>query len=224
MQVGRIELKVGARINCGDFQHVEAYVTLSADLDPREGEGGAFDHLRRAAVEMLTAACESAAPGSIRSAMHGGSPAPKVTASAGLQLEGPQNGAGAPAEAAKRTRRTKEQIAADEAAAAAQKARVDAAGVQLGETPPALGEGVDALGGGADEELDTAALLGDSIPEQPQVTAADAKAAAGLLLKKLGGPSLVKTLGEFGAKNFPDLNATNYAIFVQRVNQLIGTA
>ena len=207
MQVNSIELKLGVRLNVGDYQGVNAEITLKADLDPREGEGGAFDTLRRSAVEMLAAACQSAHPNRIRAEIAGDAPQ--------AQLAAPATGNGAATaaqETAKRTRRTKEQIAADEAA----KARVNAAAEQLGEPAP------DALLEGSEPEDDN--LLGDEIPEHPPMTAVECKTIAGQVLKKLGGPSLAKLLTSFGAKDFPSLDAKQYGNFAAKAKELIGTA
>jgi hypothetical protein len=206
MQVNSIELKLGVRLNVGDYQGVNAEITLKADLDPREGEGSAFDTLRRSAVEMLAAACQSAHPNRIRAEIAGDAPQAQLAAPA------TGNGAATAAETAKRTRRTKEQIAADEAA----KARVNAAATQLGEVAS------DELLEGSEPEDDN--LLGDEIPDHPPMTPAECKTVAGQVLKKLGGPSLAKLLTSFGAKDFPSLDAKQYANFAAKAKELIGTA
>ena len=94
---------------------------------------------------------------------------------------------------------------------------MDAAAEQLGEPAP------DALltGMGGD---DSDNLLGDEIPDHPPMTAVECKTIAGQVLKKLGGPSLAKLLTSFGAKDFPSLDAKQYANFAAKAKELIGTA
>ena len=206
MQINKLTVKVGTTINLGDYQSVKAEIEIGADLDPREDDGEAFNTLRKKAMEQVIYLLADNHPNKHRAILGGAAPA--------LAAPSNSNGATATAEAAKtRTRRTKEQIAADEAA----KARVDAAAEQLGEPAP------DALltGMGGD---DSDNLLGDEIPDHPPMTAVECKTIAGQVLKKLGGPSLAKLLTSFGAKDFPSLDAKQYANFAAKAKELIGTA
>jgi hypothetical protein len=212
MQLTKFEVSVGTTINLGDFQSVKAEVRIGADLDPREDDNEAFNTLRKKAQSCLISLLNDNHPNTARSMLGGGAPA-----QAQLAAPAPQNGAETAEEKVKRTRRTKEQIAADEAAKAAA-SRVEQAAAQLGEPSP------DLTGAGGDDSDDMAALLGDAIPDHPPVTQAEAKKAAGELLQKLGGASLKKLLNEFGADSFPTLDAAKYGAFVAKVKAQVATA
>lgn len=203
MQINKLEVSVGATVNLGDYQSVNAKITIGADLDPREDDGQAFAELRKKAMDRVTALLFDNHPKKHRLVLDGGEPA---------QLAASPNGAEITEEKAKRTRRTKEQIAADEAA----KAKAEAAPTQMVAQPDSATDETS--------EGDMASLLGDSIPERPPVSAADAKAAASQVIKKLGGPSLVKLLGRFHAKDFPTLDAEHYGNFVAKAKEMVGTA
>lgn len=207
MQVTQIELKVGVRLNVGDYQGVNAEVTMRADLDPREGEGGAFDALRRSAVQQLAATCLDAHPNQLRNAMSNESEiAPRDKGHPALT-----DNTKTPAEAPKtRTRRTKEQIAADEAAAKAEAERKRLAEAQLGETAN-LGEDDNSDGPGLGD--DAASMLGDDgIPDEgPAITREMLKAALGKVAKTKGSPALAKILQDFKVSAFPELKEEQYA-------------
>jgi hypothetical protein len=214
MQITSVMVKVGCRINIGDYQGVNAEIEVRGDLAPNEGAGGAFDELRRQAVEQLALTCDAAHPNNVRSAITGGA----APAQLAKPAETTTNGAAAAEEKAKRTRRTKEQIAADEAAAARAKLAAD----QLKTTPPADDsfdlDAVDAPEAASDDD-DMASLLGDEIPAgaAKTYTKDEIKDMAKTLLKGKGAPALVKILGECGVKSVNDLSEGQYATFAAKV-------
>ncbi len=206
MQITHIQCELGVYYGTGDFAGVRATVKAHADVERGEDALEAYQKLAAFVHGSLVDGTRNALPDRVKALITGSNGQAQLAAPA-------SNGAAATAaETAKRTRRTKEQIAADEAA----KARVNAAAEQLGEPAP------DALLEGSEPEDDN--LLGDEIPDHPPMTAAECKTIAGQVLKKLGGPSLAKLLTGFGAKDFPSLDAKQYANFAAKARELIGTA
>jgi hypothetical protein len=205
VQINKLEVRVGTTINLGDYQSVKAEILIGADLEPREDDSEAFNALRKKATVCVLELLRDNHPNNHRGFLSSGA-TPLLESS----KPEPSTNGDTVEEKAKRTRRTKEQIAADNAKAEAEQ-RAKLAAEQLKTDVP-------------DEDDDMAALLGDSIPDHPKVTAAEAKAMAGAVIKALGGPALVKLLGDYKAKNFSELPEEQYGAFHAKAKAMVGTA
>lgn len=205
MQVTQIELKVGVRLNVGDYQGVNAEITLRADLEPREGYGGAFDELRRNAVQQLAMTCEAAHPNEVRSVVTGnGSATTKALTSPltkAADSSGPAQTAanGTTAEATTRKRRTKAEMEADRKA---EEDRKKLAEQQLGETLELGGED-DGAGDGLDLGGEEDPLGGDGIPDEfleEPITKDQLREQLKELVKAKGQAVLTPLLKPYGGK------------------------
>lgn len=155
MDVTSIYVEAGFTMNAGDYQSVKATVGMKADLARGETVEEATTALKRLVMSNLISTATDAHPEAARKLLG----KPQLAAPAQETL----GKAETVEEKAKRTRRTKEQIAADEAAAAKAKAQNGTA--KLAETDPGnklLSDEDAMLGGDADEGLggDADDLLG----------------------------------------------------------------
>ncbi len=151
MDITSIQVEAGFTMNAGDFQSVKATIAMRAELGRGEDADAATAELKAKIMSHLIDTAASAHPDAARKLLDGHKPQALAAPKPAEQAQ----------EAAKRTRRTKEQIAADEAAAAKAKATngkladVDPDNKLLSDEDTLLGGGggEETLGGGEDDLL-----------------------------------------------------------------------
>lgn len=191
MQITSLEMMLGFTANLGDFQSAKAEVRMSAMLAPGDDLADSCEYMRRLLTGELNANLEAKGAKAISGPSKATEPA--------------HNGEAKPA--AKRGRPTNAELAAKQAevqqANKAAAERMKAAGDQLGDAPAELGE----------ETMsdDTAALLGDEIPEQQEITYDQLRAALTKLANAKGAPALQKIFRKFGAASIKALKPEIYA-------------
>lgn len=193
LDVTSIAVEAGFTLNAGDFQSVKATIAMKADVQRGVDVNEATEELRGLVMSHLLATAAQAHPDAARKLMASG---------AGQKaLAAPET----PAETAKRTRRTKEQIAADEAAKAKANGKLadsDPDNKLLADEDSQLGGGEEL--GGADEQLggEDDLLGGEEVVEVTRETLTQklrdvlkAKGQATLtqLFKKVGASDLKST-------------------------------
>lgn len=193
LDVTSIAVEAGFTLNAGDYQSVKATIAMKADVQRGVDVNEATEELRGLVMSHLLATAAQAHPDAARKLMASG---------AGQKaLAAPET----PAETAKRTRRTKEQIAADEAAKAKANGKLadsDPDNKLLADEDSQLGG--DELGNVGDEQLggDDDLLGGEEVVEVTRETLTQklrdvlkAKGQATLtqLFKKVGASDLKST-------------------------------
>lgn len=194
LDVTSIAVEAGFTLNAGDYQSVKATIAMKADVLRGVDVNEATEELRGLVMSHLLATATQAHPDAARKLMASG---------AGQKaLAAPET----PAETAKRTRRTKEQIAADEAAKAkangkladsdpdnkllADEAEQLGGGEELGGADGALGEEDDLLGGAEEVVEVTRETLTQKLRD---VLKAKGQATLTQLFKKVGASDLKST-------------------------------
>lgn len=144
LDVTSIAVEAGFTLNAGDYQSVKATIAMKADVLRGVDVNEATEELRGLVMSHLIATATQAHPDAARKLLSG---------SAGQKaLAAPET----PAETAKRTRRTKEQIAADEAAKAKANGKLadsDPDNKLLTDEAEQLGSGEDGQLGAGEEDL-----------------------------------------------------------------------
>lgn len=212
MQITRLEVELGVTVNAGDFQSVKAAVKACADIDRNEDPMEAHAKLAAFVRQSLVDGARDGHPDQVRK---------MLTADVRLSEAAQGN-----AEAAKRTRRTKEQIAADEAAKTAAKGNGTA---KLAETTGMDVGGLDKEGdldkalagesGAADDDLD--ALLGVT---EEAVTREQVQEALTRVMKKCGKPSVLELLKKHGAASLGELPDSKFAAMKKDAEAAIASA
>lgn len=194
LDVTSIAVEAGFTLNAGDFQSVKATIAMKADVQRGMDVNEATEELRGLVMSHLLATATQAHPDAARKLMASG---------AGQKaLAAPET----PAETAKRTRRTKEQIAADEAAKAKANGKLAdsdpdnklladedsqlGGGEELGGADGALGEEDDLLGGAEEVVEVTRETLTQKLRD---VLKAKGQATLTQLFKKVGASDLKST-------------------------------
>jgi len=210
LDVTSIAVEAGFTLNAGDFQSVKATIAMKADVQRGMDVNEATEELRGLVMSHLLATATQAHPDAARKLMASG---------AGQKaLAAPET----PAETAKRTRRTKEQIAADEAAKAKANGKLadsDPDNKLLADEDSQLGGGEElggADGGALGEEDD---LLGGA-EEVVEVTRETLTQKLRDVLKAKGQATLTQLFKKVGAS---DLKSTPTAKY-QELYALAGKA
>lgn len=204
MDVTSITVEAGFTMNAGDYQSVKATIGMKAELGRGEDVDTATAELRAKVMNHLLGTAAQAHPDAARKLL--GSVKPAAPALAAPKTEKP---AEQPQEAAKRTRRTKEQIAADEAAAKAKTngklADSDPDNKLLTDEDEQLGGGEGTLGGGEDTlgDDDDDLLGGEEIVEVNRETLM-AKLRELQKAKPAILPQLFKKIGVADFRSTPD--------------------
>lgn len=230
MDITSIAVEAGFTMQAGDYQSVKATIAMKAELARGEDADAATAELKKRIMSHLIDTAAQAHPDAARKLMAGVKP---QTAIAAPKTETP---AAPPADAAKRTRRTKEQIAADEAAAKSKSSKPDTG--LLADTEEGLGiGGLDKeaeLGGGledsslADDGLGAGGpgseddLLGDGLGEEKVEVTIELLREKMREASKTKGPAILSTLfRKIGVADLRSTPTTKYEELYALANKAI---
>lgn len=203
MQINRIEVRLGATINAGDFQSVKAEVMAQADVERNEDPMAAYAALSTFVREALVNGAQTAHPDAVRK---------MLKADARLAEAATDNKKVAEVEKAK-PGRPKKDAAPKEAPKLADTSGMNVGGLDKEDELSNLGEETKS----GDDDLD--ALLGDTTEEA--VSRDDVQAALVQVVKKAGKPAVLELLKKFGAANLGQLPDDKFAAAKKEADKII---
>lgn len=223
MDITSIAVEAGFTMQAGDYQSVKATIAMKAELARGEDADVATAELKKRIMSHLIDTAAQAHPDAARKLMKTAIAAPKT-----------DTPAAPPADAAKRTRRTKEQIAADEAAAAKSKSSKpdtglladteDGLGIGGLDKESELGSGLDD-GGLADDGLGAEDdLLGDGLGEEKVEVTIELLREKMREASKAKGPAILSTLfRKIGVADLRSTPTTKYEELYALANKAINS-
>lgn len=209
MDITSITVEAGFTMNAGDFQSVKATIGMRAELGRGEDVDAATAELRAKVMDHLIGTASQAHPDAARKLLGNGAnhalPAPKTEAA---KVETAVNGEGQ-----KRTRRTKEQIAADEAAAKAKLS--ETSGMAVGGLDKE--DDLDKLGTDEQGADDLDDLLGDT----PEPVTREMVQGALVKVVKHSKPAMLEMLKAVGAANLGQVPEAKYQELYAKANAFL---
>lgn len=214
MQINRIEVRLGATVNVGDFQSIKTEIMVQADVERNEDPMEAYGKLAGFAQTALVEGAKAGHPDKVRLMLGKDARLAEAASDNKKAAEAaPENGKKGPG-------RPKKEAAPKEAA-------------KLSETPGGMNVGgldkEDDLSSlddssktetGADDDLDS--LLGDGA-EEP-VTREQVQETLVRLVKKSGKPALLELLKKHGAPNLAQLPDDKFAAIKAAAEKMITDA
>lgn len=213
MDITSITVEAGFTMNAGDFQSVKATIGMRAELGRGEDVDAATAELRAKVMDHLIGTASQAHPDAARKLLgNGGGGSTKAlldnSKTDTAQVSQTVNGEGQ-----KRTRRTKEQIAADEAAAKAKLSETSGMGVGGLDKEDDLDKlGTDEQGA---DDLDD--LLGDT----PEPVTREMVQGSLVKVVKHSKPAMLEMLKAVGAANLGQVPEAKYQELYAKANAFL---
>lgn len=220
MQINRIEVRLGATVNVGDFQSIKTEIMVQADVERNEDPMEAYGKLAGFAQTALVEGAKAGHPDKVRLML--GKDARLAEAAsdnaARAKLGAEKTAEAAPENGKKGPGRPKKEAAPKEAAKLSETTGMNVGGLDKEDDLSSLDDGKPDAG--ADDDLNS--LLGDGA-EEP-VTREQVQETLVRLVKKSGKPALLELLKKHGAPNLAQLPDDKFAAIKAAAEKMIADA
>lgn len=213
MQINRIEVRLGATVNVGDFQSIKTEIMVQADVERNEDPMEAYGKLAGFAQVALIEGAKAGHPDKVRLMLGKDARLAEAASDNKKAAEAaPENGKKGPG-------RPKKDAAPKEAAKLSETTGMNVGGLDKEDDLSSLDDS-SKTETGADDDLDS--LLGDGA-EEP-VTREQVQETLVRLVKKSGKPALLELLKKHGAPNLAQLPDDKFAAIKAAAEKMITDA
>lgn len=213
MQINRIEVRLGATVNVGDFQSIKTEIMVQADVERNEDPMEAYGKLAGFAQTALVEGAKAGHPDKVRLMLG------KDARLAEAATDNKKAAEAAPENGKKGPGRPKKEAAPKEAPKLSETTGMNVGGLDKEDDLSSLDDPKTAETGG-DDDLDS--LLGDTAEEV--VTREQVQETLVRLVKKSGKPALLELLKKYGAPNLAQLPDDKFAAIKAAAEKMIADA
>jgi hypothetical protein len=209
MQINRIEVRLGATVNVGDFQSIKTEIMVQADVERNEDPMEAYGKLAMFAQTAMVEGAKAGHPDKVRLML--GKDARLAEAASDNKKTADENGKKGPG-------RPKKEAAPKEAPKLSDTSGMDVGGLDKEDDLNSLDDPKTETG--TDDDLDS--LLGGGA-EEP-VTREQVQETLVRLVKKSGKPALLELLKKHGAPNLAQLPDDKFGAIKAAAEKMIADA